>query len=84
MDKKTYVNKLLSQLILVCERLIGLVPDSELMQEMYTDELVHAQKLVIEITREAVGTEEPTENNDEAFMPGELEDELNKEGVSEE
>ena len=64
----------------------GLFDNNELYEDMFYSELVYAQRLVVELTRETIGTESPEnetplseENEDGAFMPGELEDVLGEE-----
>ena len=60
------------------QRLMELAPtlgSSELLDDMFYTELGYAQKLVIELTRRAVGEEsKPEENADSVFMSGELND----------
>lgn len=81
------VKKLTKQLHGVGRRLEDLserlFDNNELFEDMFYSELVYAQKLVVELTRETIGAETPenespvseeSKNEDSAFMPGELDD----------
>ena len=72
------IEQLAGYLAGVGNRLAELAPAlgrNELVDDMFYTELGYAQKLVIELTRRAVGEEsKPEENADSVFMPGELND----------
>ena len=65
--------------------------NNKMYEDMFYDELIFLQKLVIELTKATAGDEEKTEeevveavdNADSAFMPGELNDVIGEEEKAE-
>lgn len=80
-DRTEEIEVLTKQLRGVSCRLEELAPllntNDSLFEDMFIDELMYAQKLIIALTKDSVGDdgeEQPEENEDSAFMPGELDD----------